>query len=116
MEGPCRGSSALSGHGTRVQICAGAPRPRQVESEHIVNRARVASSRERGRVERRGPGPAADLGATLSVGRLRERWEKADSERQISEEEKSRRLAQGRWKKKIFLKKEGKFFCTQGQR
>lgn len=113
VEGPCRDSTALSGHGNRVQICAAAPRPRQVESEHIVNRARSASSWERGHVERRGPGPAADLGATLSMGRLQERWEKADSVRQISEEEKSRRLAQGRWKKN--LKKEGKFFCTQGQ-
>lgn len=59
-------------------------------------------------------GPAADLGATLSVRRLQERWEKADSERQISEEEKSKRLAQGQWKK-IFLKKERNFFYTQGQ-
>lgn len=47
------------------------------------------------------PGPSADLGATLSVGRLAERWEKADSERQMSEEEKSRRLAQGWWKKNL---------------
>lgn len=46
----------------------------------------------------------------MSVGSLEERWEKADSERQMSEEEKSRRLAQGGWKK-IFLKKAGKI-CT----
>lgn len=64
VEGPCRGSSALSGHGTRVQICAGAPRPRQVESEHIVNRARVASSRERGHWS------AADQGPPLTLERL----------------------------------------------
>lgn len=48
------------------------------------------------------PGHSADLAAT--VERLEESWEKADSERQVSEEEKSRRLAQGRWRE-IFLMK-----------
>lgn len=42
------------------------------------------------------PGHSADLAATFTVERLEESWEKADSERQVSEEEKSRRLAQGR--------------------
>lgn len=77
-----------------------------MESEHIGNTARFASSREQGHAERHGPGPATDLGATLSVGRLQEHWEKADSERQISEEEKSRGLAQGRWKKKSKKRRE----------
>jgi len=60
----------------------------------------------------RGRGLAAALGATLSLRRLEECWEMADSERHMSEEENSRRLAQGRWKK-IFLKKAGKIFALK---